>query len=291
MMRDSESVKTKRVDFKSHVKKKRAERSRELTKTGGGSSYVHLDPLEEKVLGVIGETLVEGVRGGVDTGTTVTDEDEQAVEDARLLCRCANQRCLEMRTSGITFHKFQTGERRRMWELALRRDGFAASDRTVLCSDHFRSEDFDRTGQTVRLKDGVVPSIFSFPAHLQRSVATRSTTTSRRAEDNLMFKLLISVLLLFIYLYILPKQQGATGERRLGRKRQATDHLYSLPACPKAIKAKLEASSARVRKLQREKSNALRREKRAKYNMQALLEELKENNLIKTHQRRADRQA
>ncbi|KAM6964775.1 THAP domain-containing protein 6-like [Tautogolabrus adspersus] len=168
---------------------------------------------------------------------------------------CANRRCLEMRTSGITFHKFpKTGERRRMWELALRRDGFAASDRTVLCSDHFRSEDFDRTGQTVRLKDGVVPSIFSFPAHLQRSVATRSTTTSRRAEDNLMD---------------LMSDVGATGERRLGRKRQATDHLYSLPACPKAIKAKLEASSARVRKLQREKSNALRREKRAKYNMMA----------------------
>ncbi|KAF4115660.1 hypothetical protein G5714_003149 [Onychostoma macrolepis] len=74
---------------------------------------------------------------------------------------------------------------RRQWELALRRDGFVASKRTLLCSEHFRSEDFDRTGQTVRLKGGVVPSIFDFPAHLQRLVATRSTTTSRRAEDNL----------------------------------------------------------------------------------------------------------
>ena len=64
------------------------------------------------------------------------------------------------------------------------------------------------------------------------------------------------------------------------RKRQATDHLYALPASPKAIKAKLAEASARVRKLQREKSNAVRREKRAKNNMQALLEELKEKNLI-----------
>ncbi|XP_035857017.1 THAP domain-containing protein 6-like [Sander lucioperca] len=160
---------------------------------------------------------------------------------------------------------------RRQWELALRRDGFVVSDRTLLCSEHFKSEDFDRTGQNVRLKDGVVPTIFNFPAHLQRLVATRSTTTSRRAEDNLPMDLSQDA----------PQPDvGATGERSLSRKRQATDHLYALPACPKAIKAKLEEASARVRKLQREKSNALRREKRAKMNMQALLEELKEKNLI-----------
>ena len=53
------------------------------------------------------------------------------------------------------------------WEIALRRDGFAASDRTLLCSGHFRSENFDRMGQNVWLKDGVVPTLFNFPAHLQ----------------------------------------------------------------------------------------------------------------------------
>ncbi|XP_062326108.1 THAP domain-containing protein 6-like isoform X1 [Osmerus eperlanus] len=180
---------------------------------------------------------------------------------------CSNRRCLETKTRGITFHLFpKTGERRRKWEVALRRDGFSASDRTLLCSEHFRSEDFDRTGQTVRLKDGVVPTIFNFPAHLQRSGATRSTTTCSRVDDNLPMDLMPDV--------------GATGERRLGHKRQATDHLYTLPASPEAIKAKLEEASVRVRKLQREKSNALRREKRAKNNMQALVEELKETHLI-----------
>ncbi|KAI2661442.1 THAP domain-containing protein 6 [Labeo rohita] len=128
---------------------------------------------------------------------------------------CCNRRCLETRTRGITFHLFPKSRERRKWEVALRRDGFAATDRTLICSEHFKTEDFDRTGQTVRIKDGVVPSIFSFPAHLQR-----------------------------------------------------------------AIKAKFEQASVRLRKLQREKSNALRREKRAKNNMQALLEELKEKNLI-----------
>uniref|UniRef100_A0A8P4G7W2 THAP-type domain-containing protein n=1 Tax=Dicentrarchus labrax TaxID=13489 RepID=A0A8P4G7W2_DICLA len=98
----------------------------------------------------------------------------------------SNRCSLKTRARGITFHLFpKTGKMRRQWELALRRDGFVASDRTLLRSKHFRSEDFDRTGRNVRLKDGVVPTIFNFPAHLQRLVATRSTTTSRRAEDNL----------------------------------------------------------------------------------------------------------
>ncbi|XP_008299723.1 THAP domain-containing protein 6-like isoform X2 [Stegastes partitus] len=180
---------------------------------------------------------------------------------------CSNRRGVESRARGITFHLFpKTRERRRKWELALRRKGFAAADRTVLCSEHFRSQDFDRTGQTVRLRDGVVPSIFNFPAHLQKSIAKRTTTTSRRAEDNLPTG----------WSQDAPRPDaGATGQRG-----QSTDHLYALPACPKAIKAKLEEASARVRKLQREKMNSLRREKRAKDNMQALLEELKEKNLI-----------
>lgn len=82
----------------------------------------------------------------------------------------------------------------------------------------------------------------------------------------------------------MPKQQGASGKRGLSRKRQSTDHLYALPACPKAIKAKLEEASARVKKLQQKKSNALRKEKRAKNNMQALLG-------TEGEKRRAERQA
>uniref|UniRef100_A0A8C9XBU1 THAP-type domain-containing protein n=1 Tax=Sander lucioperca TaxID=283035 RepID=A0A8C9XBU1_SANLU len=93
---------------------------------------------------------------------------------------CSNRRSLKTRARGITFHLFpKTEKMRRQWELALRRDGFVASDRTLLCSEHFRSEDFDRTGQNVRLKDGVVPTIFNFPAHLQSVCVSLTNNNSR----------------------------------------------------------------------------------------------------------------
>lgn len=57
---------------------------------------------------------------------------------------------------------------RKKWEVAVRRKGFVSSNSSVLCSEHFEADDFDSTGQIVRLKNGVIPSIFSFPTHLQR---------------------------------------------------------------------------------------------------------------------------
>ncbi|XP_059364611.1 THAP domain-containing protein 2-like [Carassius carassius] len=159
---------------------------------------------------------------------------------------CTNARSLQTRTRGITFHKFpKCSERRRQWERALRREGFVANDRTLLCSEHFRNEDFDRTGQTVRFKAGAVPSVFNFPAHLQRPVAPRSTNASRKSGEN-----------------------------------QPMDPEQDQPPPDVALKAKLDAAMATVRKLWREKSNALARVRRAKKNMKALLEELKAKNLI-----------
>ncbi|KAJ8260920.1 hypothetical protein COCON_G00166430 [Conger conger] len=99
---------------------------------------------------------------------------------------CTNRRTIQNRCRGITFHRFpKQRELRRQWEIAVRREGFSASESSVLCSEHFKPEDFDRTGQLVRIRDGTKPSVFIFPTHLQRPVATRKTQASRNAEESL----------------------------------------------------------------------------------------------------------
>ncbi|KAM8746582.1 THAP domain-containing protein 6-like [Acanthopagrus schlegelii] len=99
---------------------------------------------------------------------------------------CSNRRTLLNRSRGITFHKFpKDKDVRKKWEVALRREGFTASDKSVLCSEHFKQGDFDRTGQIVQLRNGVIPSIFNIPVHLQIPEKCRTTATSRRAEESL----------------------------------------------------------------------------------------------------------
>uniref|UniRef100_A0A672GPR4 THAP-type domain-containing protein n=1 Tax=Salarias fasciatus TaxID=181472 RepID=A0A672GPR4_SALFA len=174
---------------------------------------------------------------------------------------CSNERSLQTRALlFLPFLRFpKSGELRRQWELALKRDDFVVNNRSLVCSDHFHKEDFDRTGQTVRLKAGAVPKIFNFPAHLQR--------------------VCLSLHLMACH-YTVHHSGAATEETQMTRKRESCDHLYALPSCPKALKSKLDAASQMVRKLQREKGNAMARERRAKKNMRALLEELKDKNLI-----------
>lgn len=69
----------------------------------------------------------------------------------------------------LTFLRFpKNSHLKRQWELAVKRKSFVATGRSLLCSEHFKPEDFDRTGQIVRLRHGVKPSVFNFPSHLQK---------------------------------------------------------------------------------------------------------------------------
>lgn len=68
------------------------------------------------------------------------------------------------------FFRFPNKEKKQeqfeAWMRACRRDR-QPSKHAVLCSNHFSPEWFDRTGQTVRLREGAVPTIFDYPKHLQ----------------------------------------------------------------------------------------------------------------------------
>ncbi|KAM3869961.1 THAP domain-containing protein 6-like [Diretmus argenteus] len=178
---------------------------------------------------------------------------------------CSNRRTTENRARGITFHKFpRDNDARKKWEVALKREGFTASGSSVLCSQHFKPGDFDRTGQTVRLRDGVIPSVFSFPVRLQRLEKGRATSTSRRAEES-------------PSVASHDPPEAATSHPQ---PQPNDDHGYALPASPAALRTRLYEALARVESLEREKKNAMAREKRAKTTVNSLLGDLRENNLI-----------
>ncbi|KAF3841512.1 hypothetical protein F7725_007374, partial [Dissostichus mawsoni] len=111
---------------------------------------------------------------------------------------------------------------RKKWEVALRREGFTASESSVICSEHFKQDEFDRTGQ-------IDSEMVLFPP----SSASRFTSKD-----------------------------------------------YVLPASPTALKARLNEALARVESLERERKNAMAREKRAKTTVRSLLGDLREKNLI-----------
>ncbi|XP_015196293.2 uncharacterized protein [Lepisosteus oculatus] len=86
---------------------------------------------------------------------------------------CAAINCSELRNEdtlrrGISFHGFPKNRlRRNQWRLAVLRQTtdnklWEPTKFSVLCSKHFREEMFDRTGQTVRLRDHAVPTEFVF---------------------------------------------------------------------------------------------------------------------------------
>ncbi|XP_030891455.1 THAP domain-containing protein 6 isoform X2 [Leptonychotes weddellii] len=87
---------------------------------------------------------------------------------------CAS-RCLpNSKLKGLTFHVFPTDENvKRKWVLAMKRLDVNAAGiwepkkGDVLCSRHFKKTDFDRSAPNIKLKPGVIPSIFDSPSHFQ----------------------------------------------------------------------------------------------------------------------------
>ncbi|KAI9545274.1 hypothetical protein NQZ68_037144 [Dissostichus eleginoides] len=147
---------------------------------------------------------------------------------------------------------------RKKWEVALRREGFTASESSVICSEHFKQDEFDRTGQ-------IDSEMVLFPpSSASRFSSKETTSTSRKAEESLS----------------VAPQDDPEASTSHSQPQPNDDHSYVLPASPTALKARLNEALARVESLERERKNAMAREKRAKTTVRSLLGDLREKNLI-----------
>ncbi|XP_056398995.1 THAP domain-containing protein 7 [Hyla sarda] len=112
---------------------------------------------------------------------------------------CVNRQTAQTKRKGITFHRFPKEESRRtLWVNAVSHSHAAVgsdwtpSVHSSLCSQHFQDTQFDRTGQTVRLRDSAVPVVFStlrvpkMPRHCSALGCTTRDSRQTR-DDNISF--------------------------------------------------------------------------------------------------------
>ncbi|CAH2222732.1 THAP domain-containing 2 [Pelobates cultripes] len=85
----------------------------------------------------------------------------------------------------VTFHRFPSNLKRRTeWLKYVNRDNFFPGLHTFICSKHFEESCFDRTGQTVRLRENAVPTIFVYPDNMLEKIAHQ-----KAAEEDLLITL------------------------------------------------------------------------------------------------------
>ncbi|XP_076453731.1 THAP domain-containing protein 1-like [Babylonia areolata] len=110
---------------------------------------------------------------------------------------CAAWGCFNRQKKGKSFHRFpKDEERRRQWVAALKREGFQATDYSRICGDHFEKQCYNPSGL---LKHTAVPTLFNFPAHLQKEVKPRKNPAPRNLTTESSMPISI-----FIFIYIVP---------------------------------------------------------------------------------------
>ena len=96
---------------------------------------------------------------------------------------CQKRDTEDIRSRGITFHKFPKDEsRRKSWIAATRRDGFKPNDKSAICSEHFTEGDFLTNTIRRTLSKTAAPTVFDFPDHLQKKTCEKRKAPTVRLE-------------------------------------------------------------------------------------------------------------
>uniref|UniRef100_A0A3Q4GLI9 THAP domain-containing protein 6-like n=1 Tax=Neolamprologus brichardi TaxID=32507 RepID=A0A3Q4GLI9_NEOBR len=193
---------------------------------------------------------------------------------------CSNQRNANTKQRGITFHRFPKDKvKRQLWKRALKRRDFEPNDRSVVCSCHFKAEDFDRTGQTTRIREGVIPSVFLFTRHLGKEhTATRTSRTSQKAAEEppqvqAVEQTSVSDSCRLHILDLRRLESHFSFSRNIFQ-----DHQYALD--PVQVKKRLNEAREKLEELRRDLRNAKDRERRHKKTVKSLLEDLKHKHML-----------
>ncbi|XP_068228840.1 uncharacterized protein [Palaemon carinicauda] len=92
---------------------------------------------------------------------------------------CPNRQCGE---SEKTFHlfPFSRPDVLKQWIANMKREFWTPSKRSVLCSDHFESSCFDKTGCTTRIRSDAIPTIFTPQISQQKAVKVEAKKRKKR---------------------------------------------------------------------------------------------------------------
>ena len=155
------------------------------------------------------------------------------------------------RDADLSFHRFPLNkpDLLALWVRALRRNGFKPTKSSLICSKHFREDDFHQGEKRRKLKSNAVPTIFDFPAHLQKAPTPsrrpiiKHPLTVRKRHSKL-FKIKIDVANIFKdHTYCLSNETvNLKGTHK-------NDKINCLKRSLKNVKAKLRRSILKNKKL------------------------------------------
>ncbi|XP_017370244.1 THAP domain-containing protein 6 isoform X2 [Cebus imitator] len=137
----------------------------------------------------------------------------------------------------------------------------------VLCSRHFKKTDFDRSAPNIKLKPGVIPSIFDSPYHLQ------GKREKLHCRKNFSLKTLPAT----NYNHHLVGSSSCIEEFQ---SQFIFEHSYSVMDSPKKLKHKLDHVITELEDTKESLRNVLDREKRFQKSLRKTIRELKDECLI-----------